>query len=466
MSEIVTCIDFGNTFTKVGFRRSADDASDLFEDAENRRSGGDEDYCFPTFQTGTGAGTKYRENWKPLLFADAPGGVAMTRGMDALLMSRDLVDLATEYGVAAEALGHLRQIVSSARGLFCQKPHSPTATAPQPSPADDLIEHAVNFFSELRDKLRPRAASKFPGKDFDTFPTRLCLPAFGEGREGIPAGVEALFCGILQRAGWRIDSDAFLISEPVANIVGVLTQGSNQTWQPYAGRGDSRRFLHMGRMFDFASLVKAVQRSRPTYTVLTCDIGSYTTDVAVVRFHTTDDPDRRPDIWASSMSLGVSQLDKSVYPSLPEEKSTWLAECQPRERLQWRKRLYGELAPYYAPALDDEIGAGSEMGRIRAAVEGFAGQVTRTVSQLLERIGVNDCQDVILTGGGCQIEKLRNGVLAGVARHFGAGYLVHGPEGTPMRSSKTILSPRLVRGATALGGTSVYFDTQFKIGTR
>lgn len=465
MASPLICIDFGNSFTKVSIRCDENSPAALFEDDENRRHS-EVSFCFPSLIQSKQPNAKYTENWKPLLFSDQSASRREVGGLEGLLASPAFRSLASEYGVASEELTHLLQLYNSARVLSGLKSPPISSVTPAASPPNDLIEHAVTFFKELRDKVRHLAERTFPGVDIDRSPTRLCVPAFADGKEGIPTHVEERFRSILQQAGWPLDQDSFLISEPVANIVGVLTRGANNTWLPYAKWGDTRRFIHMGRMFEFNSLVRAMRRMRPSYTVLSCDIGSYTTDVAIIRFYTNDDPDRRPDIWASSAALGIAQLDTDLFGVLPEEKISQLVACPKPVRLQWRKRLYGELFPYYLAALDEEVGAGNEMNQIREVVEGFASRIARVVNDLLNTIGQGDCQDVILTGGGCEIPKLRNGVLTSVAKHYGAGYLVHGPEGTPVRSSKTILSPRIVRGATALGGASVFFDRSFREGNQ
>ena len=70
------------------------------------------------------------------------------------------------------------------------------------------------------------------------------------------------------------------------------------------------------------------------------------------------------------------------------------------------------------------------------------------------------CDDVILSGGGNYIPALQNALHAGAVKMFGSACRVRVPPNSPVHSSKLLLTNEQVRGGSAIGGCSVYFDAE------
>ena len=87
---------------------------------------------------------------------------------------------------------------------------------------------AVEFFGHLRTKVLESAARIERGTDVSKIPVRICIPAFAESKSGgIAPEISDLFCDILKKAGWTPDCDRPVLTEPMANAIGILTGGKN-----------------------------------------------------------------------------------------------------------------------------------------------------------------------------------------------------------------------------------------------
>ena len=102
------------------------------------------------------------------------------------------------------------------------------------------------------------------------------------------------------------------------------------------------------------------------------------------------------------------------------------------------------------------VGIGAERERIREAVAAFSRRVAGETDQFLTTEGSPSVQDLILTGGGNNIAGVRSALidhLKDACKH------IYGPD--PSSSGKPTchqIGQRMVRGASALGGASLFFD--------
>ncbi|MDY3560233.1 hypothetical protein R5W23_001459 [Gemmata sp. JC673] len=474
MAGELFCIDFGSSYTKVALRPGINGRARLIPHPTNTESG--EGFCFPSAALADrrGSATRYlfgaeagrtnltdgvdsRRNWKPELFTSRDAApIVLEEGLGALLASPAFGALVRQYRVPHQEVDALRALYQAANAFAVRPPAAPLARGAT-EPATDAVELAVAYFRDLRKKVL-ETATRFPGHaQADRFPTRLCVPAFGETGEIAPE-TRALFTDILGRAGWPVDAECPLISEPVANVIGVLSEGENVVWEPRAG--DEQ--VNLGRMLRHGPLVKAYRAARKQFALLICDIGSYTADFALVRFQTTGDPDLRPAVSQQSVPLGIAALDDRVRVTLPTAKAGWWQSASNAAREGCKRSLYVERKAYATRNRElGDIGTPAELSAVDDCLSAFGAELGRVFRKFCDRHAVRTCDEVVLTGGGNHIPALREGLLAAVAGYFNTGYLVRVPPGTRVRSEKAILTPEQVRGGSALGGCSVYFNTSY-----
>jgi hypothetical protein len=473
------CIDFGSSYTKVALRTDANEEARLVWHADN--SDDDAAFCFPsavlvdtrgpaprygfgaeTSRQAVAPGVEVRRNWKPDLFtAPEAAPVVQEEGLEALLNSADFQALVRRYRVPAQDVAALTTLYRTAAGLFAARPAAGgpgRAAGPRP-PAAPLLDMAVAYFRDLRRKVLETSERLLRGIDPAAIPARVCVPAFFGAREAdVPPETRDLFLSILNRAGWPTDPDRPLVTEPVANVIGVISKGANVTWRPYPNR--SEEHAHLGKMFQHGPLVKAYRAELPEYAVLVCDVGSYTTDFALIRFRTREAADERPAVTQQSVPLGIAALDDRVRSALPSDKGRWWDATSGRRRELCKRALYVDRKAYATVEVGD-VGTPEEQAAVGDCLDAFGGELARICREFCDRHDLRRCHEVVLTGGGNHVPALRNGLLAGIAGRYGTGYLVRVPPGTPTRSEKAVLTPEQVRAGSALGGCSVYFDGEF-----
>jgi hypothetical protein len=470
MAGEMFCIDFGCSYTKVGLRTGFNSKTQLIAHPENTE--GNEGFCFPSaaltddrtptrkylFGAITGRdnlaqGITPRRNWKPDLFA-SPGAapVVLEEGLEALLASADFDALVRRYRVPQQETEALRTL-SRAVGMLAAKPTAPRTATPTPGPQADVFALAVGYFRFLREKVFETVGRRPVTIDPSAFPARVCVPAFN-GDGVVSDATRNLFRSILTEAGWVSDPECPLITEPIANVLGVISDGENVVWEPRPRDPQ----VNIGRMFRHGPLIKAYRAKREAFSLLVCDLGSYTADFALVRFRTRDDPDARPSVWQQSVPLGIAALDERVRGALAPAKADWWANASGVRRERCRRTLYTNRKAYTTAEVGD-IGTASEQPAIGECMNAFGAELARVFREFCDRHEIRTCDEVVLTGGGNHIPSLRNELLAAIAGRFNTGYIVRVPPGTPVRNDRAVLSPEQVRGGSAIGGCSVYFDT-------
>jgi hypothetical protein len=455
MSPPVLCIDFGSAYTKVALRPAPDRPAELLSDPSlnlDRLN-----ICVPSVvvvdRTGSqpraqcgvracdrvaGEGIEVYRNWKSRLFADlAP---APEPPLSQFLAAPETRDLARRYGVADSDFDTLLDRV---RG----------GVAVATSPPADMLRVAKAYFTWLL-QFVSKAFQGSGTSDATAWRARLCVPAF-RGATGLPPGLERLQ-DVLREAGWTTDPERPLVTEPFANAVGALTSGVNRVWRPRGREGDES--VHLGEMFGHGPLMDAYREGRPEHNVLLIDVGAYTTDFALLRFDTREDPDAPPEVTDLSEQLGIDELDRRVQAALPEAKGRWLAAAAARRREECKNRLYTEGQPYRTTEVG-QIGTRAEMTVVRGCIEGFADEAVGLAARFLAAHPA-EVHELILTGGGNHVPVVRDRLRAGL--HSRALLATHIPLDTsPPNGTIRALSRQLARGASALGGASVFFDQSF-----
>lgn len=133
------------------------------------------------------------------------------------------------------------------------------------------------------------------------------------------------------------------VYEPEANGVGVLTRGRNATWRPKRWQPLHPSYVEMfGTTELFKRLHKAGSRGRNmSYRIMIVDVGSFTTDIALVAFEMVDGIDNfeRPRIDQVSEPLGVRQLDEAIISRLPTDTRMAIEAQRVGERERGKRLL-------------------------------------------------------------------------------------------------------------------------------
>ncbi|VTS01649.1 hypothetical protein [Tuwongella immobilis] len=479
MSAARFSIDFGNAYTKVACRLSAESMSFPVANIDTSARDSIDRFFHPTTalvnrlavdggyrfgeeanRTAESATYQIRNNWKPHLFRTPQGTpTELPRGLRAMIQSAELQQLSRQYRLNPAEHSAWQHLLS---GMLALLPESAAATQPESGP-DDVIELAVAFFRDLRQRtLRNLQAIRVPANlDPSQFPTRICVPAFFDvDQSTLSPSITRLISEILTRAGWPLDPDEPILPEPLANVIGVITEGRNIIWKPYAHTNS----VHLGRMFEHESLVRSYKKNRSDYCFLVCDAGSYTTDFAFVRFLTMESVDRRPEIRVQSTPLGVSQLDQECILPLSPEKAAWFQSIENTRREAVRSRIFVAGEAYASSEITEvgDVGDDADRPLVELGLARFSQKLTESLDQFCDSQQISRIDEVILTGGGNFIPTVRNAILSGLAKRFGSMYVVRVPPGTSTRSQRTVLTAEQVRLGTAIGGCSVYFDAAYR----
>jgi hypothetical protein len=326
---------------------------------------------------------------------------------------------------------------------------------------------ALGFFRWLREFVDPVCVKRI-GRLASEIPVRISLPSFGNMTKA-----ELLLRTILGDAGWRLDETAPVLPEPLSNALGTFTEGVNATRQKGAHPDYGAMFCNTGmlRRMREAILGGGVKVAW----ALIVDVGGYTTDFAMVGIDLQDIDARlegkiagKKRLAHHSKPLGVSELDRRLLAVLPDSKRVALEEVlADQQRFEaFHRACYGKNHTYVLKRT--KIGAtASEKALVADVVKKFAEDAADDAETFLEVNQYRMIDDLILTGGGTLIPKVRDALCARLSGYAPRGLKVH----THFADGETIPGARqphklpleLVRGATAVGGASVYFD--FAIGS-
>jgi len=338
-------------------------------------------------------------------------------------------------------------------------------STPQPEPDPDLLTAAGKFFPELR-----KLCSMHPVlKEFIDAPTRLCVPDFG--RLGVwKTWLQTILCS----AGWNCKGQ-FLLTEPEANLIGALTCGRNSVWTPPKTNSTSLQ-IRMMRMFDGDSglLGKArdamlFHRDDKRYSALIIDVGAYTTDCGLISWEDVSSGEfNSQNIQTKSDEIGVRDLDNDLLGALGQDCKNLRDEMSFSEFERMKMALL--LGKEYSVVMNGKprvIGGAEEKDRIGSVVMNFGARIVAVVDAFLKHKAHGRVDTVVLTGGGTLIpgvnEVLKNrfsGAGSHVVELGGQMFLNSKLDQDLSRDDRLARNQLLVRGASAVGGASVYFDTK------
>lgn len=434
-------IDLGSAYTKLAIRRDWHDESALLRDLPH--SAPDVDFCIPSVvaRIDGGGGTRWLTG--SAAAALPPGdGVTIFRYWKARLFSDHPEEQASHDSLGRPGEGH---------------------------DLDDYDEVATQFFSGLR-----RSLSEAPfGLDLARTGVRVCVPKLEHD-----GGAEARVAAILERAGVRPAEGRATVFEPESNAVGVLTRGRNATWFPprVSFMPSPGRQLQLREMLEPEGLLEAFRRVSGTFGVLVIDIGGFTTDFGYVEFDTsfrTEDW-QRPTIVQHSYELGIRELDHAFFQLLRPEAQEAVEALSSSEWDAEKARLYrGEVITLARPdGARVQIGTGDDAERLAAATQDFAARVTRARDDFVERFVRGPINAQTLTGGGAMIPPIREVLARALSAAAGVEVTDLLDPDEPRRTlaaraervtdaalgSRAVRNLELVRGGSAIGGGSVFFE--------
>jgi hypothetical protein len=330
----------------------------------------------------------------------------------------------------------------------------------------------VTFFRQLRETIERMSLSL----DLNKCPVRVCIPRLGKGTAGSKRMTD-----ILYDAGWQSAANGATVFEPESNAFGVFTRGRNATWFP----GHGGRCANYPKMFDqdgvFGAFRYAAQTGRDAhYGVLVIDLGAYTTDFGYVEFDQSfyDDDMARPDIIQLSCEIGVRELDQAVYDRMQAPVQKAISRISTTTWEKAKQLLYaGHPAAVRNPAGGIlKIGEGAEAGVIKDVIAEFAERVLKAKKDFCRHRIKGPINAEVLTGGGAMIPLIRQALVktmktnartrvydlldeeepkhAILPKRDRLARLYYNPKEIDLRLRQNL---DLVRGASAMGGCSVFF---------
>ena len=455
--ERVFAIDFGASYTKVALRREAGVDASLLSD---RRLNLDSlNICVPSTVVVDESGPQREvicgiravdrpaanrvqvfRNWKRHLFSFQS---RTPSPLERLLSSDAFRQLADQVGVPESEVASLPARLSL-----------PSSVAEPGDGIEPIYRQiAVDFFRHLRTFTLEWATAQGI-TDAQRIPARVCIPTL-EGHQTIN---EHPILTILRDAGWGVTSHHSAIAEPYANMIGVVSEGRNRTWEPGNTRSSRGSRIHLGRMIGGP----IIRPSTHDYRLFLVDIGTFTTDFAAMTIH-GDELDQPPPALNLSIPLGISNLDESVQQCLAPARAQWFRSVASNRREACRRMIYNGQAYSTLAQGVGSIGDSADRGAINEELTQFAERVAEYASEYCFSQQFTEFDEFILTGGGGHIAGIQNRLTAFARERLRPEGRMHLPARAATTHSTNLLpiAPRLVRGATAFGGASVFFEPAY-----
>jgi hypothetical protein len=292
---------------------------------------------------------------------------------------------------------------------------------------------------------------------------RICIP----GRPAIKdvEGAELFLAEILEAAGWRLSEVEPFVSEPLSNLIGIVTSGRNATWQPppISFQPHYRRTLQLDKMIEAPGLKEAVQSMSSHYDVLVVDVGAFTTDFGIIRIDTSFNQREvlRTRGEQESVDVGIRQLDEAVIDSLSTKSRDVLRNISWAEWDQLKSELYAGR-PQQVLASSGHyhvVGAGKDAENIQHEISRFTDRISAEMHRFRSRVrGV--VQAEALSGGGTFIPSVRAGLWGqdASAETMWKSIKRLGGAARQLDDRTRKLMSVVRRGGTALGACSVFFE--------
>ena len=330
---------------------------------------------------------------------------------------------------------------------------------------EGLREVVFQFFKKLREELAIDA----------TLPLRVCIPALkqeGRGRELIEQAAHD--------CGWTLARGKGTVYEPESNALGLLSRGKNATWKPpmisfQVWRGREPLFSEMLEPGLLGPLRQMMEEKRADYGFLITDIGAFTTDFGYVRVGERfwRSPSNDLDVLQGSVPLGVKDLDEEVLALLTDHARAAVKRLAQEEWELLKAQLYSGSSVAVRDPEGGVVYIGTdtnEKDRISRTLERFARRVLSERASFRADVINHSVDAEALTGGGALIAPVR-ATIVGQLQLDGARIhdlfdpkepemaLRYSPRSTMAdREARARQNLELVRGGSAVGGCSVFFE--------
>ncbi|AWM38902.1 hypothetical protein GobsT_28690 [Gemmata obscuriglobus] len=475
MAERVFCVDFGTFYTKVALRSAPQEAGALVPcsdeglefwaptvvSADWTRGEARLEFGHRAADVKPGGKVVVYSNFKRELFAPPPAQGPDLHPIDALLRSEEFEALAAKHGVLPAWVAGLRSLTTSARTLFGTPDASPGgAAARRQEEAKRLTYH---YFKWLRECVL-KACERLPhtALNYKDIPLRITVPLFGpiETLAQHPGCVRLR--DALASAGWPL-ADPLFVSEPEANAVGILTKAVNALTV-------RTKKINFREMFNRGPLITVLagDAHHPTYRALVIDVGTFTSDFAALGIDTGGKEVDTSNgagfgVTQQSIAFGISDLDATVRDALPEEKRAALNGMARKDFAAFQVSAYSAETGYrIGPG--KVIGGSADRPIVESCLAAFCTRLTDETTAFLQQLGPASMQELILTGGGSNIPAVREALIKAAAATPGAAFVkTHAPGLKKVKSGPPVdsLDDKFARGATALGGASLYFEREY-----
>jgi hypothetical protein len=396
-------------------------------------------------------------NFKKDLFTAVTPELPVQPPLEALIQSQEFNELAGKFGVLPPEVAALRHLIGAARAL----------TGARPGGGADQAERRLNnaraatiqYLKWLRGRVL-EACKALPNHllRYEDIPTRLSVPALGGPAElAKQPGCQRLREAATQ-AGWKLDERA-LVSEPESNAIGILTQGTNALTP-------KKKKINFREMFSRGPLITVLagDKDHPTYRALVIDVGAFTTDFAALRIDTggksVDTSDGVPFLVAQhSVPVGVTNLDAEILTALPDDKPDVLKSLARKDFESFQKSVYADGIGYRTAGR--VIGGEADRTAVQKCLSNFIARLAAETAAFCQQHGpASSMQELILTGGGCNIPAVRDALLT-AAQAAGGFVKTHAPSLRAEHANSPLvdrLDAASSRAASALGGASIYFE--------
>ncbi|MEM6926838.1 MAG: hypothetical protein AAF602_07930 [Myxococcota bacterium] len=401
------CIDLGASFTKIAYRSAPDATARLVTDADLPD---DQHFCIPTV-------------------------AARNRATDAWVFGVEAMDL--KSGPRVEVFQNWKaQLFDPARDVSFDVlddiPDDVRRVLLEGDPALRALDVATRFLAWLYEDQIPQMVGTI---DISAVQTQLCVPDFV-----LDDALAMRLENTMHAIGYR-STNRFTLSEPKANLIGVLTEGANALTR--SGRPNP------AVMFGDTEVLKRL--ARPGEAVLLVDVGAFTTDFALAGF--TQDPDAGfAQDPSESLAHGIRKLDEWLLADAPEVDRRRV-ESSAAEREHFHATIHGGIA---GPRPEE---FGLTQPAVDATVDRFTQEILDGITRFLTDHEPGGLVAAVLTGGGSNVRGIANRLAAALYQRDIA--TLHAPKQTDAPLDRVMygLRPELVRGASAIGGASILYRT-------
>lgn len=421
------CIDLGASFTKVSVRTTSNDPSELLRDFELMTAAGeiDNQFCFPSITAHNIKSGAWAFGWETTDYQQS-AEILILQDWKSVLFHEKYLEEYYDPDVDGEV---------DPVQIFLQKQ----------DPYFIALACAQNYLKWLHDEQIPRLLkqhNELSDAKISQFATKICVPDFV-----IDTGAEVTIERLMEQAGFD-NPDIYCVSEPSSSLIGVLTGGIN-----YLNEDGS---ANQAVMFGNIDIVKEL--SNQENSVLFIDIGSFTTDFALANFDhlNTFSLSKSP---TKSHPLGMYKLDSMIQSKLPENvvDLTRLPETEDFHRKVYNEGTLDQFSDSDTLSLTD--GTELPLSIVNESIDEFTRAILSACDLFVTSYNKGKIHTVVLTGGGSLPSRIADRIVVGLEQMRFPLLKAH-KNLTANEIEVETLEDHLVRGASAIGGTSILISPE------